>query len=122
MEVNIYRAPYTKTQSPEEIRYCLPKALCYECIAGIKLYRQSFAGDRKSGRIGMCIKKMGAFAEKDLMAMRDWHDEFPKSSALKDLAEWIRVSRFVRISLPSPLSYCATVNMEASAKKGDGRH
>ncbi|KAF4135286.1 Ulp1 protease family C-terminal catalytic domain-containing protein [Phytophthora infestans] len=49
--------------------------------------------------------------------MRDWHDESPKFDASSDLAAWIRISRFARITLPSPLSNCVTADLQACAKR-----
>ncbi|KAF4127864.1 hypothetical protein GN958_ATG22920 [Phytophthora infestans] len=73
--------------------------------------------DHEAGRMGVPIKKLGTFTEKDLITMRDWHDESPKFDAFSDLAAWIRVSRFARITLPSPLNNCVTVDLQACAKR-----
>eukprot|EP00644_Phytophthora_capsici_P011893 jgi/Phyca11/106674/e_gw1.12.854.1 len=44
--------------------------------------------------------------------MHVWHDE-----SVHDLAEWIRVSKSTRISLPRPLNNCTTVDLRACASR-----
>ncbi|KUF77565.1 ATP-binding Cassette (ABC) Superfamily [Phytophthora nicotianae] len=106
-----------KQKVHKKVTIVFPKNYVTKCIAGINMYRKSFPSDDEAGRMGVSIKKLGTFTEKDLITMRDWHDESPKFDAFCDLAAWIRVSRFARITLPSPLNNCVTVDLQACAKR-----
>ncbi|KAE9086829.1 hypothetical protein PF006_g25939 [Phytophthora fragariae] len=106
-----------KQKVHRKVTIVFPKNYVSKCIAGIATYRKSLPSDHNAGRMGVSIEKLGTFAEEDLITMLEWNDESPKVMAVNDLAEWIRVSRFTRISLPSPLNNCATVDMQACAKR-----
>ncbi|KAE8981685.1 hypothetical protein PR001_g23930, partial [Phytophthora rubi] len=106
-----------KQKVHRKVTIVFPKNYVSKCIAGIATYRKSLPSDHNAGRMGVSIKKLGTFAEEDLITMLEWNDESPKVMAVNDLAEWIRVPRFTRISLPSPLNNCATVDMQACAKR-----
>ncbi|OWZ21186.1 hypothetical protein PHMEG_0004303 [Phytophthora megakarya] len=79
-----------------------------QCIAGIETYRKSLPTEDHSRMLGVTIKKLGTFTEKDQITIRDWNDEMPG---------WQIVSKLSRISLPSPLNDCTTVDLEACAKR-----
>ncbi|KAF4130898.1 hypothetical protein GN958_ATG19903 [Phytophthora infestans] len=106
-----------KQKVHRKVTIVFPKNYVAKCMAGIKIYRKSLPSDHHAGRMGVSISKMGTFAEEDLKAMLMWHDEYPKLVAVHDLAEWIRVSKFTRISLPSPLNHCTTVDLKACAAR-----
>ncbi|ETP52545.1 hypothetical protein F442_02461 [Phytophthora nicotianae P10297] len=106
-----------KQKVHKKVTIVFPNNYVTKCIAGINMYRKSFPSDDEAGRMKVSIKKLGTFAEKDFITMRDWHDESPKFDVFCDLAAWIRVSRFARITLPSPLNNCVTVDLQACAKR-----
>lgn len=108
-----------KQKVHKKVTIVFPKNYASKSIAGINIYRKSLPNIHEAGRMGVSIKKLGTFTEKDLIMMRDWHDESPKFDAFSGLAAWIRVSRFARITLPSPLNNCVTADLQACAKKSD---
>ncbi|KAF4133066.1 hypothetical protein GN958_ATG17822 [Phytophthora infestans] len=106
-----------KQKVHRKVTIVFPKNYVAKCMAGIKIYRKSLPSDHHAGRMGVSTSKMGTFAEEDLKAMLMWYDEYPKLVAVHDLAEWIRVSKFTRILLPSPLNNCTTVDLKACAAR-----
>ncbi|KAG7389480.1 hypothetical protein PHYPSEUDO_010365 [Phytophthora pseudosyringae] len=106
-----------KQKVHRKVTTVFPKNYVTKCIAGINTYRKSLPSDHNAGRMGASIKKLGTFSEEDLITMREWHDASPKLVAVNDLAEWIRLSKFNRITLPSPLNNCTTLDMQACAKR-----
>ncbi|ETP27503.1 hypothetical protein F442_23220 [Phytophthora nicotianae P10297] len=106
-----------KQKVHRKVRIVFPNSYVTKCIAGINTYRKSLPNEHHAGRMGVAITKLGTFAEEDLKTMHVWHESYPKWVAVNDLAEWIRVSKFTRISLPSPLNNCTTVDLKACAKR-----
>ncbi|KAF1783110.1 hypothetical protein GQ600_21350 [Phytophthora cactorum] len=85
------------------------------CLAGIRMYRESLPNEHDAGKMGVTITKLGTSTEEDLITMKQWQDETPKLEAVSDLASWIRVSKFFRVSLPAPFNNCVNVDTKACA-------
>ncbi|KAF4042370.1 hypothetical protein GN244_ATG05363 [Phytophthora infestans] len=75
-----------KQKVHKKVTIVFPKNYVSKCIADINMYRKFLPSDHEAGRMGVSIKKLGTFTEKDLITMRDWHDESPKFDAFSDLA------------------------------------
>ncbi|KUF79560.1 ATP-binding Cassette (ABC) Superfamily [Phytophthora nicotianae] len=106
-----------KQKVQQKVTIVFPKNYLSKCIAGINTYRKSLPSEHDAGKMGVSIRKLGTFAEKDLLTMRDWHNETPKLEAVRDLCSWIRASKFSRIALSTPLNNCATVDLKACATR-----
>lgn len=88
-----------------------------KCLGGIKTYRNALPSEHDAGKMGVTITKLGTYTEKDLITMKQWRDETPKLEAISDLACWVRLSKFSRISMPFPLNNCVNVDTKACAKR-----
>ncbi|KAF4042468.1 hypothetical protein GN244_ATG05176 [Phytophthora infestans] len=98
-----------KRKVNRQVTIVFPKSYLAKCLAGIKTYRKSLPDEHDAGKMGVAITKLGTFAEKDLVTTMQWRDETPKLEAISDLAAWVRLSKFSRISMPSPLNKCFNI-------------
>ncbi|OWZ22541.1 LOW QUALITY PROTEIN: hypothetical protein PHMEG_0002732 [Phytophthora megakarya] len=122
VECSQYCGAYKETKINRKVKIVFPKPCVTKFIAGIETYRKSLPTEDHSRMLGVTIKKFGAFTEKNLNTMRDWNDEMSALADVSYLCDSMRVFKFSRIFLPSPLNNWTTVDLEACSKRLETVH